>query len=87
MLTVCATQCYQTKVAIDNGEAPPAWRTLCPKGHKHIKAPVEGWKGLKDGVMRFEDKEVSFKDWLRELEQQKWPMAWKRFWSEEMREN
>ncbi|KAH8893455.1 hypothetical protein GQ53DRAFT_840505 [Thozetella sp. PMI_491] len=84
-LTLCE-KCYHEKLARESGELPPDWRTLCPVGHKHIKAPVEGWKGLKDGIMKFETEEVKFDVWLLELKQKKWTEAWERFWSEEMRE-
>jgi hypothetical protein len=66
-----------------SGKLPPDWRVICPAGHKHIRAPVEGWKGLKNGVLRFEDKEVIFRDWLVELKEKKWPEAWERYWDGE----
>jgi hypothetical protein len=71
---------YATK-----GELPPDWRTLCATGHKHIKAPVDGWNGIKDGVMKFETGEIRFDTWLLELKGTKWAGAWERVWSEEMR--
>ncbi|KAK0610047.1 hypothetical protein B0T17DRAFT_545786 [Bombardia bombarda] len=77
-------ECYTNKIETENGTAAkPNWRVICPKGHKHIKAPVEGWKGIKDGVMVFEDatKNQGVAAWLQELEF-KWTAAWDRFWAE-----
>lgn len=72
----------------ESGELPPDWRTLCPPGHKHIKAPAPGWKGVKDGVIRFEVEEnnIRFDTWLKELKFTKWDEAWELFWSKEMQE-
>jgi hypothetical protein len=72
----------------ESGELPPDWRTLCPSGHKHIKAPAPGWKGVKDGVIRFEAEEnnIKFETWLSELKHSKWNTAWEMFWSKEMQE-
>jgi hypothetical protein len=80
-LNLCE-KCYDDKAARERGELPAHWRTLCPAGHRHIKAPVEGWKGVKAGVLRIGESKVPFRDWLAELETKKWPAAWERFWSE-----
>jgi len=47
---------------------------------------VEGWKGIKNGVMRFETENIRFDTWLLELKGKKWMEAWERFWCEELRE-
>ncbi|SPO05139.1 uncharacterized protein DNG_07825 [Cephalotrichum gorgonifer] len=78
----CQT-CFAKRAERDDGRPEDGWKSACPKGHLHIKAPVEGWKGLKGGVLRFEDKEVPFHHWLTELKEKTWPEAWERFWSEE----
>ncbi|KAI1841090.1 hypothetical protein JX266_012748 [Neoarthrinium moseri] len=80
-LTLCE-KCYTEKINKENGKLPEPWRTLCPAGHKHIKAPAEGWNGVKDGVLRIGTSEIAFRAWLAELEAKKWPAAWDRFWSE-----
>lgn len=76
--------CFTKRLQREKGELPPAWRTVCPVGHKHIKAPVEGWKGVKGGVISIGDEKVVFSDWLKELRDIKWPKAWDNFWAEEL---
>jgi hypothetical protein len=72
----------------ESGELPADWRTLCPPGHKHIKAPAPGWKEVMDGVIRFEVEEnnIKFDTWLKELKFRKWNEALEMFWSKEMQE-
>jgi hypothetical protein len=74
-------ECYLKKIARDKGELEPDWRTMCPKGHRHVKAPIEGWRGVKSGMLRIGTNEVLFKTWLAELEV-KWAKYWEDFWTE-----
>ncbi|PKS12614.1 hypothetical protein jhhlp_000822 [Lomentospora prolificans] len=76
-------KCYDKRADRLSGKLPPDWRVICPAGHKHVKAPAEKWKGLKNGVLKFEDKEVTFHDWLVELKEKKWPEAWERYWDDD----
>lgn len=60
----------------------------CGPNHRYIKGPVEGWKGIKDGVMTIESadgkvEKVKFRDWLDELKTVKWKQAWEGFWRKE----
>lgn len=84
-LNLCE-ECYHKKAAREKGDLPADWRAICQKGHRHIRAPVKGWKGVRDGVLRFDDREVRFKDWLGVLSEKTWVDAWDRFWSEEIQE-
>jgi hypothetical protein len=79
-LTLCA-KCYDEKLARESGQMEPDWRILCAKDHRHVRAPVDGWRGVKDGVLRLANgKEIKFSDWLVDLKDDKWPEAWNRFW-------
>ncbi|KAH9868324.1 hypothetical protein J1614_007396 [Plenodomus biglobosus] len=69
--------CFAKKTAQESGELPPDWRVICPKGHRHIKTPMEGWRGIKDGVMRIGIEEIPFQTWLGRLE-----VAWAKYWDE-----
>jgi tetratricopeptide (TPR) repeat protein len=40
-----------------------------PQKHEYLKGPVNGWKGVKDGVIRYEGKEVKFNVWLEGLKE------------------
>jgi hypothetical protein len=59
------------------------WRLYCGQDHTYIKAPVEGWKGVKNGVMRIANEKIPFKDWLQALKEERWPSAWESFWKNE----
>ncbi|KAH3966001.1 hypothetical protein HBH52_200240 [Parastagonospora nodorum] len=73
--------CYQKKIAREKGELEPDWHTICPEGHKHIRGPIQGWKGMKSGIMKIGTEEVPFKAWLVQLEV-RWAKYWEDFWTE-----
>ncbi|KAI0129137.1 hypothetical protein BJ170DRAFT_682921 [Xylariales sp. AK1849] len=77
-------ECYGKRIAREEGRLPPAWRTTCPKGHKHVKAPIAGWAGVKNGIITIGEEKIVFTKWLKELKDVKWPNAWKTFWAQEM---
>ncbi|KAI9704629.1 MAG: hypothetical protein M1820_005377 [Bogoriella megaspora] len=52
--------CYEKRKAMDKGEPNDSWREYCGVNHTYIKGPVEGWRGIKTGVMRIE--RVKLKD-------------------------
>ncbi|KAL1624837.1 hypothetical protein SLS54_003559 [Diplodia seriata] len=62
------------------GDGRPAgsWYYYCGKDHKYIRGPVEGWRGVKDGIIRFGDKSVAFKDWLQQVKTE-WAEACARY--------
>lgn len=59
------------------------WYDWCGRDHSYVQCPIEGWRGVKDGVMRIGEEETPFKEWLRALEQERWPKAWDNFWKGE----
>ncbi|KXJ86264.1 hypothetical protein Micbo1qcDRAFT_153102 [Microdochium bolleyi] len=75
--------CYSEKMRREREGAAGLEARVCHEGHRHVKAPVEGWGGVKDGVIRIDGKEVAFDAWLKELQEVKWPKAWSDFWAKE----
>ncbi|KAL8388797.1 hypothetical protein RB595_008937 [Gaeumannomyces hyphopodioides] len=80
--------CMASKLARERGEADPNpsgldWRVVCPKGHRHIKGPVEGWRGVRNGRMRIGDEETPVKQWIADMEA-RWASYWKGYWSESL---
>lgn len=73
-------ECFAKKLAHEKGDTAPNWRVICPEGHHHVKAPVEGWKGVRDGILRIRDERIRFRDWLKDLEI-KWDAYWDRYWA------
>lgn len=79
--TLLCEECYQKRLAYDSGAEVAAGITFCGKGHKHIKGPLEGWAGIKDGTIMIEgEQDVAFDSWLSELKEVKWKEAWEKFW-------
>lgn len=56
------------------------WVNYCGENHAYVHLPVPGWKGIKDGVMTIDEEKINFKEWLKELKEKKWPMAWENFY-------
>lgn len=75
--------CFDKRTERIAGKPSDDWRVLCPQGHRHIQMPVQGWKGLTRGVIKIKNTEVPFHDWLVEVKEKKWPVAWERFWISE----
>ncbi|KAI9698896.1 MAG: hypothetical protein M1820_007317 [Bogoriella megaspora] len=75
--------CHDVKQQLDREKAPKSMYHFCGPNHKYIKAPIEGWKGIKDGVMYIGDEETPFKEWLQDLKDTKWKQVWETFWTSE----
>ena len=73
-------ECYDKRQALNLGDKSAHWRSFCGKDHEYVQAPIEGWKGVKDGVMTIGDKRIEFKVWLEELRDVTWKKAWAGFW-------
>jgi hypothetical protein len=76
---------YQKRQAMNRSESrgetydSSVWQTFCGSNHRYIRGPIEGWKGVKDGVIRYGEASVPFKTWLADVEK-KWDEKWKEFW-------
>lgn len=72
--------CHDLQQARNKGAGTDYWREYCGKNHTYIKVPVEGWKGIKGGVMTIGEEKTVFMDWLKELKEVTWKEAWTKFW-------
>lgn len=73
--------CYEKRMQYNNGATIPTGDHFCGKNHKYISGPVDGWKGIKDGMVMIEGQEpFSFKSWLVEMKEKLWREAWENFW-------
>jgi tetratricopeptide (TPR) repeat protein len=45
------------------------WRYCNLEKHEYLRGPVDGWRGVKDGVIRYGGKEVKFTEWLAGLKE------------------
>lgn len=68
---------------MDAGDKNDFWKDWCGPNHTFIKGPVDGWRGVKDGVIRIDKEQIPFKDWLKGLRDDRWPKAWEKFWQNE----
>ncbi len=73
--------CYEKRQGYNQTGKVEHWRSYCGMNHRYIKGPITGWKGIKDGVMTIGEEKIRFGDWLKELEEKKWSLAWEGFWT------
>ncbi|KAK3380777.1 hypothetical protein B0T24DRAFT_200521 [Lasiosphaeria ovina] len=76
-------QCYAVLLADKTGEQPFQSRRFCGRRHDHIKAPIEGWRGVKDGIINIEGSEsmsISVNDFLTKVRDELIKGAWDQFW-------
>ena len=80
--TLFCEACYQALKADERGERPLTGRRYCGRNHQHLKGPIDGWKGVKDGVMSIDGQEpIAFADFLKEIKNVYLKDAWVKFWS------
>ena len=49
----------------------------CGRNHSHIKMPMEGWDGIRNGTIHIENNEpILCREWLSQLREEKWPRVW-----------
>ncbi|KAL2277917.1 hypothetical protein FJTKL_15052 [Diaporthe vaccinii] len=78
--TLLCEPCYEKRMGFDAGGIIPPGENFCSNNHKYLR-PVDGWKGVKNGLVLIEGEEpFAFKDWLVGLKEKKWPQAWEKFW-------
>lgn len=75
--------CYLKRKAYNRGEPSTYWKTYCGTNHQYIRAPIDGWKGIKGGVVSIGDEKFEFADWLKGLKEDRWGKAWETFWKNE----
>jgi tetratricopeptide (TPR) repeat protein len=66
--------CYAKRMAQNNGQPSSFWRTYCGSNHQYIKGPIDGWGGVKGGIMTIGETKVKFSSWLKNVET-KWGKA------------
>lgn len=72
--------CFEKRMGYNAGGPIPPGEHFCGKNHRY-SGPVDGWKGIKNGMILIEGEEpFAFKDWLKELKEKKWQQAWENFW-------
>lgn len=75
-------ECQAEYDAIERGEKKFKGRYFYGLGQDKLKLPVEGWQGVKNGVMRIEgQEEVAVDDFFKKLETEVVKNAWDRIWA------
>lgn len=73
--------CHEALQQAYEGKSKLKGRKYCGKGHDLFKVPIEGWKGIKDGVVRIEgEKDMPFQELLQHLRDDILTKAWEEFW-------
>lgn len=78
-LDVCG-KCYNIRKEGHGTSRPAGWIEACPWGHCHVKGPIEGWEGIKGGMIKYGETEIEVKDWLVKLEEE-WKQCWEEYWT------
>lgn len=79
--TLICEVCYNARHHPEKVGSPNIMR-FCDKDHNYIRLPVEGWRGIKDGMLRLDGEEpVKFDDFLSHLQKDVCKDAWDRFWA------
>lgn len=73
--------CHSKRLKQTKGELEEPWLSFCGANHRYIKGPMKGWKGIRNGAIRYRDTEITVTEWLRGLKEERWPNAWKIFWT------
>ncbi|OBS23261.1 hypothetical protein FPOA_03813 [Fusarium poae] len=76
--------CQDEYDAIERGEKTFKGRYFYGIGRDKIKLPIEGWHGVKDGMLMVEgDEPVAVEDFFKKLQDEVLPKAWERLWAGE----
>ncbi|KAK2760824.1 hypothetical protein FQN54_002062 [Arachnomyces sp. PD_36] len=68
-------ECYRLRGELLGGQK------VCGRSHQIVKAPVRGWKGIKDGKLRIDGLEdIDFRDYLYRVRDELCEKAWESFW-------
>jgi hypothetical protein len=73
--------CHSKRLKQTAGEIEEPWLSFCGANHRYIKGPMKDWKGIKNGVIRIDEDEVTVKEWLQGLKEERWQKAWEGFWT------
>lgn len=65
------SKCHAVQEAYYKHTGEGFWFKCCWGPHQYVQQPVEGWLGVKDGIIRVGDKRRPFKDWI-EAVREKW---------------
>jgi tetratricopeptide (TPR) repeat protein len=75
---LCA-DCHSKRLEMSTGEGT-YWRDYCGRDHCYLKGPMEGWCGVRDGVVHVGGDAFAFKAWIEGLRSVRWKLAWDEFW-------
>ena len=62
--------CHAQQVARNNGQPFTFWYDYCGENHTYLKGPLEGWAGVKDGIMSIGEEKIKFEHWLGDVERE-----------------
>ena len=67
-------QCYDIQQAFNENRGDGFWTKICWDKHKFLKQPIEKWQGVKDGIIRRDNKRKPFREWLLDV-RKRWEEA------------
>lgn len=80
---IICEECQAEYETIQRGEGTFKGRYFYGIGHDHLKLPVEGWRGVRDGVLMLEGEEpITVTDFIKKLQTEVCEDAWGRLWED-----
>ncbi|KAF5602224.1 hypothetical protein FPCIR_2009 [Fusarium pseudocircinatum] len=74
-------ECYDRLGDTTDQEMGRMYPKYCEKQFGHIKGPIEGWKGVRKGMIELEGEEpMPFRQLLQDIQHRLCKEAWKDFW-------
>ena len=75
MCMVCASvdiceSCHAKQMARNEGQPFTFWYDYCGKNHTYLRGPLEGWAGVKNGIMTIGEEKIKFEHWLSDVEKE-----------------
>ena len=67
--------CHAKRMTANEKSTPKARVPYCGMNHDYVSGPIEGWGGIKGGIITILPEKVEFKHWLKDVEE-KWA-EWK----------
>jgi tetratricopeptide (TPR) repeat protein len=64
-------ECHAKRMALNMEGGSTIKLSYCGMHHDYVKAPIEGWGGIKSGIMSVAPEKVEFRHWLKDVEERR----------------
>lgn len=78
--SILCQSCYDERIRRNKSDKVEGLVDFCCDSGEYLKAPLEGWKGIRDGVIYIENEKPIEVEIFLERVRDKWRQAWADFW-------